>query len=185
MRIMELLLYPDPRLLKPSVPLKPAEFNEELVATAKVMSEKCEKWQGHALAAPQVGIHKRFFVLKSHPDLVACIGANDQLPTFIANPEVTSATGTFHFKESCLSMPGVRASLVRPAMIGLRYVDIIGMSHAMICGGILGRVILHEMDHLDGRMFTEHLDLFTKSKVIGAINKLRRKATHRNDMTLK
>ncbi len=172
---MELLLYPDHRLLRPSAALTTEEFTPELAVTAVAMMEKCEKWQGHALAAVQVGIQKRFFVVKSHPDLLACLGKELQLPWFIANPEIIEATGTFHFKESCLSMPGVKASLVRPAMVKLQYQDIEGSVRTLFCGGLLGRVILHEVDHLDGRMFTERLDLFTKSKVIGLINKLRRK----------
>jgi peptide deformylase len=185
---MQLLLYPDKRLLVPSEPVTLDELHE-LGDTFSEMMVKCAEWRGHALAAPQVGIPKRFFVIHRSPALESCLTklTNNTVteapwfPQVIVNPQIVESSGTFQYKESCLSMPGVSASLARPAFLRLRFIDVIGHEQELSCGGLLARVIFHELDHLDGKMFVERLDFFTKNKIIGAINKLRRKATNRKD----
>lgn len=179
---MELHLYPDIALSKQNE--EAVFFNEDLRAIAEVMVEKCKEWKGYALAAPQIGINKRFFVMLEHDELKACVPYTRvtlttepirSLPWFCGNPEIIESSGEFRYRESCLSMPGVVAPLVRPAMIRFQYQDIHGKKQSFLCGGLLARVIQHEMDHLAGVLFTDRLDPFTKMKTIGAINKLRRK----------
>ena len=104
---------------------------------------------GVGLAAPQVGVQKRFFVY----DLQAGDG-----PQVLINPVVSESEGEWEFTEGCLSVPGLSFDIVRPKSIHVTGVDLDGNDVEFEADEYLSRVIQHEMDHLDGVLLLEHLD---------------------------
>jgi peptide deformylase len=107
---------------------------------------------GVGLAAPQVGDLRRVIVVQATPATTKprrLVLINPVL-TALADPKVT-------MEEGCLSFPGLYLRLRRPAAIQVRYRDLTGQTVEMETAGLLARVILHEMDHLDGTLFIDHL----------------------------
>jgi peptide deformylase len=119
-------------------------------------------WQiAVGLSAPQIGIKKRFFVVnlsnnKSEPDLI------------IVNPIITNTSGKKDIKkESCLSLPNVRGNVERRYNLALTYLDRYGKEQNFSCEGFIARVVLHEIDHLDGILF---VDRMTNGAVLEPLN---------------
>ncbi len=110
---------------------------------------------GVGLAAPQIGVSKQVFVVDARP-----LQKPDEPPfqgVFI-NPEILwRSEEEFAYEEGCLSIPGIREKVFRPAQVRLRYLDEKGELHEEVFSGIVGRIIQHEYDHLLGRLFIEYL----------------------------
>lgn len=104
---------------------------------------------GIGLAAPQVGVQKRFFVY----DL-----GEDEEPGVLINPQVTESDGEWTFEEGCLSVPGMSFEIVRPKKILVSGVDLNGDEMTIEADELFARLIQHEIDHLDGVLLLEHLD---------------------------
>jgi peptide deformylase len=102
---------------------------------------------GSGLAAPQVGVQRRFFVYD--------VGEG---PNVLLNPEVVEATGEWTFEEGCLSIPGLAFEIVRPKVVTVRAIDLAGNEVLIEGDELLGRVFLHEIDHLDGVLMLDRLD---------------------------
>jgi peptide deformylase len=102
---------------------------------------------GVGLAAPQVGVQKRFFVYDTGED-----------PKVLINPEITGSDGEWYFEEGCLSIPGQHFEICRPKQIEVTGVDLEGNEVSFEADEFLARVIQHELDHLDGILMLEHLD---------------------------
>ena len=108
---------------------------------------------GIGLAAPQVGVLKRFFVVDVGED-----DARD--PRFFINPEITERSAEKSvYEEGCLSLPKHYADVERAEAISLRYRDRDGAQRTLDADGMLARCIQHEMDHLDGILFVDHLSM--------------------------
>lgn len=151
---MELTLrfYGDP-ILRRRMPDVEA-FGPGLRAEAEAMIETMERESGVGLAAPQVGLEKRLLVAlqMTSPD------DDDASPIAMANPEVVSRSReTWIFEEGCLSIPGIRGDVTRPDRIEVRYRDVDGGEHTITVEGMFARVLQHEIDHLDGRLFIDYL----------------------------
>lgn len=123
---------------------------------------------GIGLAAPQIGVALRIFVV----DLSVGREAAD-LRTFI-NPEFEERTGMQLEEEGCLSVPGFSATVARPARVRVRAMDAHGVSRVVEGDGLLARALQHEMDHLDGRLFTDRLRGIQRDVIVGRIRKLTR-----------
>lgn len=138
------------------------EVNEDIIDLAHNMLEKMYEDDGLGLAAPQVGVEKRIFV---------CHVQNDQARIFI-NPQLigTSQEQTSR-EEGCLSIPGVYADVTRPSSISVQALNERGRPFSLEAGGMLARVILHEMDHLKGVLFVDHLEEKRREKLLKAYNK--------------
>lgn len=129
-------------------------FDEVLRAESLAMIDTMERESGVGLAAPQVGLEKRLLValqMRSPDD-------SDAPPIVMVNPEVLARSReTWIFEEGCLSIPGVRGDVTRPDRIEVRYRDVDGATHTLSAEGLFARVLQHEIDHLDGRLFVDYL----------------------------
>jgi peptide deformylase len=147
---MRLRIYPDPILTEVC---KPVAFpNRELVFIASRVRLLCQQWKGYSIAGPQIGIAERFFVL------AAINGWPEDVPWFVANPTIVDQDGELTYNESCLSMPGFFGMLTRPDRVTIRYQNEAGDWKDFTASGVLGRVLQHEIDHLDGVLFHTRLD---------------------------
>lgn len=142
------------------------EFDSALRMLLDAMYETLENADGIGLAAPQVGVDKRFFIV-SLPD-----GTKKE---FI-NPEITGySVETNPYEEGCLSVPGVYHEVVRPSKVVIKAQDPDGVGFTLKASGLMARVIQHEYDHLDGVLFVDRLSEDEKKKVIRTYEKKSRK----------
>ena len=104
---------------------------------------------GIGLAAPQVGIHKRIII----------VDKGDKEPIILINPEIIfSSESLIEMEEGCLSVPNTFETLKRPESISVKFRDTKGRTHFNTYDGLIARVIQHEIDHLDGKLFIEYLN---------------------------
>ena len=179
MAILEILKFPDPRLREVSKKLE--KFGPEIEKLAKDMLETMYNERGIGLAAPQVGELIRMLVIdarpKPGPD--SRYDENEQTelekkitqPLVIINPEIVSGTGKTTFNEGCLSVPTFFEEVERFETIELKYQDVNGKTHTLKTDGLLAIVIQHEMDHLEGTLFIDHLSLVKSNKIKNEIKK--------------
>lgn len=150
--ILKIRLYGDPCLRKKSVPVKEAGSVERILIQA--MIETMLKNKGVGLAAPQVGINQRIFV--------ADIGEG---PIAVINPKIVKKTGAMTMQEGCLSIPGVTVAVKRAKSIMVKYIDENNREIERRFDDLLARVILHETDHLDGKLIVDYASLSEKRKL--------------------
>ena len=123
---------------------------------------------GIGLAAPQIGVPLRIFIV----DL--SVGQNvDDLITFV-NPILVKEEGTQLEEEGCLSLPGFNSKITRPEKVIVTGLNRKGNSHTIEATGLMARAFQHEMDHLDGKLFVDHLKGLQKSLMLRRIKKLSR-----------
>jgi peptide deformylase len=120
-----------------------------LARLADDMIETLHAAPGLGLAAPQVGVQKRMFVYDLN---------DEQGPRTLINPIITGASGEWTFDEGCLSVPGLFFPIVRPKDVHLTGYDLDGNEVSLEATELFGRLIQHEIDHLDGKLLLEHLD---------------------------
>ncbi len=130
----------------------------DIIALIKDMFDTMHSADGIGLAANQVGVLKRIIVV----DVSYLEETKHIKPFALINPEVIQKSGKCTMEEGCLSVPSVRAEVVRPERITVKYKDTNFIDQQIVAEGILARVILHEIDHLDGVLFTDYL---SKSKL--------------------
>lgn len=132
------------------------EFDQNLHRLIEDM-HNLMRGQGIGLAAPQVGISKRFFI---------CQPEGHKLWVFI-NPEITlTSEEQGDYEEGCLSIPGIWSDVVRPAQVQVQAFNEKGRPFRVDADGILARVIQHELDHLNGVLFIDHLSQVKRDKAI-------------------
>jgi peptide deformylase len=155
MGILRIYHYPEPVLKQPAAPV--ASIDDDLRQLAADMAETMYAAPGVGLAAPQVGIGKRLIVLD-------CAGKDEppQLVTAI-NPEILAREGETFEEEGCLSVPGYYARVERAAKVRVRYLDLDGESRELEAEGLWAACFQHEIDHLDGVLFVDHLSPLKKS----------------------
>jgi len=136
-------------LRRESVPVE--DFGAEFQKEVNNLLETIDSWKiAIGLSAPQVGIRKRVAIVKVN---------KDETPLIIVNPQITSLSGKKDTKkESCLSLPGVRGNVQRRYKLSLSYQDRFGELHTLNAESFFARVILHELDHLDGILFVDRMD---------------------------
>lgn len=156
---LKIRIYGDPFLRAKCVPAKEVGPSERMVMDA--MIETMHQAKGVGLAAPQVGIKQRFFVLD--------IGDG---PMVIVNPEILRRAGSDIFEEGCLSIPEVTVQVKRPEEITVHYKDENNQTVKLTCNGLLARVIQHETDHLDGILIIDYASDEEKVKFKGQLELL-------------
>ena len=114
---------------------------------------------GVGLAAPQVGILKRIVVMDV-----------DGTPHLLINPEILETSGSQTGAEGCLSLPGIHETVKRGDKIRVKYMDENFVEHEEEVEGYLARVMQHEFDHLDGKMFIDHISPLRKQMIKGKLN---------------
>lgn len=138
-------------------------FDDALALLVDAMFDTMIEADGVGLAAPQVGVSKRLFVVDTR-------SAGERI-AFI-NPEIIETSDdSVPYEEGCLSVPGVYHDVMRPSHITIKAQDVRGKGFTLKAGGLLARVIQHENDHLDGRLFIDRLDDREREKVIAQYEK--------------
>jgi peptide deformylase len=149
---------------KPSEPV--TNITEAEIKLVQDMIETMYKAPGVGLAAPQVGVSKRIMVTDATGG-----EEKDHLLT-ILNPEIVAAEGEQFEEEGCLSIPGFSATVVRPKKLVLRGLDLKGKEIIIEGSDLLARAFSHEMDHLDGKFFLDHLSFIKRDMIKRRIKKL-------------
>jgi peptide deformylase len=120
---------------------------------------------GIGLAAPQVGVGLRFAVVDLMPD-------NKPDPIVLINPEVVARSEEQATREEgCLSLPGQYADVTRPAQVTVRYTDATGAKRQIDAEGLLAACLQHEIDHLDGVLFVDHLSALKRNMILRRLAK--------------
>ena len=164
--IYPIVLYGDP-VLKQKAKDIPEDFNvKELVED---MYETMYAAGGVGLAAPQVGKSLRVFVIDSTPMEEEEENGNGLKKAFI-NPEIVEEEGgSWAFEEGCLSIPGIREDVSRQEEVTINYLDENLEEHEETFTGIQARIIQHEYDHIEGKLFTEYLSPLKKRLLKGRL----------------
>jgi peptide deformylase len=141
------------------------EITAEIDALARDMIETMYAAPGIGLAAPQVGVMLRLFVI----DL--SLGRDPKGLIALVNPELTERDGMQLEEEGCLSLPGYNATVARPNRVAVRGLDLSGKDIQLEGEGLLARAIQHEMDHLEGRVFLDRLRGIKRDLIVSRIRK--------------
>ena len=159
--ILPIIAYGDPVLRKRAKDIEPGSI--DVKALSETMYETMYAASGVGLAAPQIGQSIRMFVVDGEP-LNEDEAEEDIDPGLVGfkkvfiNPEIIEEAGDdWGFEEGCLSIPGIRGEVVRPEIIVIRYFDTDWVEHEEEYEGMAARIIQHEYDHLDGKLFTDYL----------------------------
>ena len=157
---LEVKTFGNPVLRKDSA--KITEVTQEIQDLAERMVQCMYDENGIGLAAPQIGENLRMFVIDTRieeNEIYSTPGEaylSPMMPMAILNPEIVSSSGPDKpFVEGCLSIPGVNATVIRPETIRLKGMMLNGEPIDIECGGLLSRCAQHEIDHLDGVLFTD------------------------------
>ena len=150
MAVKKILLYPDPLLLMRSAKIN--IFDKNLVKLSKDLIDTMYDADGVGLAAPQIGINKRIFVMD-------CSSENEEKDCrVVINPEIEHASEELgSYKEGCLSIPGITEEISRPKVIKVLYQDINGVLERNTYDDLWSTCFQHELDHLNGKLFIDHL----------------------------
>ncbi len=167
MALKTILIAPDPRLKKKSRPV--ASVDAEVRQLMDDMLETMYAAPGIGLAAPQVDVLKRVIVLD--------IDREDTKtgPLLMANPEIVEASDEdVSYEEGCLSLPEHYSDVVRPAKVTVRYLDRDGAPKELVCEGLLATCVQHEIDHLDGILFVDHISSLKRNMILRKLLKSRK-----------
>lgn len=160
----KIVKYPDPVLEKPGEPV--TEFDEELRQLVEDMFETMYAASGVGLAAPQVGVSKRLFVMD-------CSGGKDPTQRYVMiNPQIVMTEGEQVGDEGCLSFPGIYIPVTRAMRAIVRAQDLKGRKFELDTQELAARCVLHETDHCDGILFIERVSPLKREMVKRRIKKL-------------
>ena len=161
---LEIRLLGDPVLRQPADEI--GSIDDDLRDLAERMFETMYDADGVGLAAPQVGISKRLFVVDTQEP--------DQEPRVVVNPVIVKRTGSDRDEEGCLSLPGLSGDVERSAVIVVEAQNLDGERVLIEADGLLARVIQHEIDHLDGILFIDHLSPIKRRLLLKKWKKLQK-----------
>ncbi|MBO5793091.1 MAG: peptide deformylase [Lentisphaeria bacterium] len=166
--------------------------DDEIRQLAREMIEATVVFNGIGLAAPQYGVSKRMVVLDVPMDSMSEIPTPGEeqllprMPLVLINPEIISSSNSRSTRdEGCLSVPDIYAPVERPEKVVLRSMTLDGDMIEAECGGLLGRCIQHELDHLEGKCFTDRLSPEAAREVAGEIKRLIRYGEKKSFMRTK
>jgi len=156
MKLLDIKKFPD-RVLN-----QKCQFLDEVTASDGIvlnaMVQTMHHFQGIGLAAPQVGILKQFFVADIGEGVIKMV-----------NPEIIMENGIDRMKEGCLSLPEIEVEVKRPYEIIVKGMNDRNENVEIKANGLLAKVIQHEVDHLNGKLIVDHLNLMEKMKVLCCI----------------
>jgi len=153
-------------LEEPAAPVE--KFDDELAKLCADMFASMYLAQGIGLAAPQIGLGRRLVVID------VTMGKNKEAKLILANPEIIHTEGEQREEEGCLSLPGFRGSVVRPQYVTVKAQDATGETFEMRGEGLLARAFCHEIDHLYGTLFIQHLSMLKRDLIKRKIRKLKK-----------
>ena len=165
-KIYPIVKYGDSILQKPTTPIK--KFDAELEQLSEDMFASMYAAQGVGLAAPQIGLNLRLAVV----DVTG--GKNPEAKIVLANPEIIHAEGEKREEEGCLSIPGFRGYVLRPQFVTIKAQNAKGESFEIRGEDLLARAFCHEIDHLNGILFLQHLSMLKRDMIRRKVKKLRK-----------
>jgi peptide deformylase len=165
-KLYTIVKYGDPILEKPTNVI--SKFDAELAELAEDMFATMYAAQGIGLAAPQIGKSLRIAVV----DVTS--GKNPEAKIVLVNPEIIHGEGEKREEEGCLSIPGFRGYVVRPQFVTIKAQDAKGESFEIRGEDLLARAFCHEIDHLNGILFLQHLSMLKRDLIRRKIKKLKK-----------
>ncbi len=166
MAVLDIIEAPDRRLTTKSAPIE--RIDADLLRLLDNMLETMYAAPGIGLAAPQVGVLRRAFV--------ADLGnEGERTPMFAINPEIVTRSETTNVaEEGCLSLPKQFGEVARFDQIRMRYLDREAKVQEIEADGLLARCLQHEIDHLDGILFVDHLSPLKRTMILRRLAKAKR-----------
>ncbi|WP_108501874.1 peptide deformylase [Paracoccus indicus] len=168
MSLRTILIHPDPRLKKVAEPI--ARITPEIETLAADMLATMYDAPGIGLAAPQIGVGARIFVMDATRDPEA-----ERAPIVMVNPQITWTSEALNtYDEGCLSIPDQYADVTRPAELRMEWLGLDGKTHEQDFDGLWATCAQHELDHLDGILFIDHLSAIKRQMITRKMVKLKR-----------
>jgi peptide deformylase len=165
--LLPILIAPNQILKTRARPVKPADADLVRDLIPRMFATMYQA-PGIGLAAPQVGQSLRLIVIDLAPD-------DKRHPHNLINPEIIATSEELATREEgCLSLPGQYADITRPARIKVRYLDEAGVKREMQADGLLAACLQHELDHLDGILFVDHLSALKRNMIMRRLAKEQR-----------
>jgi peptide deformylase len=165
-KIYPIVKYGDPVLERPGGVIR--KFDAELEELAEDMFASMYAAQGVGLAAPQIGKSIRLAIVD------VSSGKNPEAKIVLINPEIIHAEGEVREEEGCLSIPGFRGYVIRPQFVTVRAQNLKGETFEIRGENLLARAFCHEIDHLNGILFLQHLSMLKRDLIKRKIKKLRK-----------
>jgi peptide deformylase len=165
-KIYPIVKYGDPILEKPTVAVK--KFDADFEQLTEDMFASMYAAQGVGLAAPQIGLNLRVAVVD------VTVGKNPEAKIVLANPEIIHAEGEVREEEGCLSIPGFRGYVMRPQFVTVKAQNAKGESFEIRAENLMARAFCHEIDHLNGILFLQHLSMLKRDLIKRKIKKLKK-----------
>ncbi len=160
MTVRPVIAWPDTRLRRPTVAVE--RFDDDLIALYRDLVDTMAAEDGLGLAAPQIGDHRRVFVVA--PTMIGW--ATGAPPAAFVNPEVVAVSGELESSvEGCLSFPGVGLKIERPRRVSMRAQDLNAAWFEVEASGLGARCLLHEYDHLNGRLMIDYVGAFKRDQI--------------------
>ena len=166
MTIRKILTFPDPKLRE--VAKEVTEFNSDLKSLAEDLIETMYEFKGIGLAAVQIGVNKRV--------IVADVSEEKKGPFIFINPtiKILNEDEKGGYDEGCLSIPGFYEEVVRPTQVEISFQNLSGKKEEIIPEGLLGVVVQHETDHLDGKLMVDYISSVKRQRIRSKLLKLKR-----------
>lgn len=167
---LDILTFPDPRLRNPALPV--AQVDADIRRLVDDMLETMYAAPGIGLAAPQVNVSRRVVVIDTseHKDTPLCL----------INPRILSSEGREQMDEGCLSVPGFFETVTRAERVSVAALDRDGNPFTLDADGLLAVCIQHELDHLDGKLFVDHISMLKRQRIKHKLLKDQRQAASGN-----
>lgn len=173
MTVLQVYVAPHPVLKKKAEPVT-GGVTDKLRKLMDDMLDTMYACDGIGLAAPQVGVSQRVIVmdLDQQRDEDLAPAEKRGKPQFFVNPEITWCSEDLRvYNEGCLSVPGQYADVTRPDKVRIKYLDYDGKAREVEADGLLATCIQHEMDHLDGILFVDHLSTLKRDMLMRKLKK--------------
>ena len=164
MAILNILTFPNTRLRRQSEPV--ALVDDEVRHIVADMFETMYAAPGIGLAAPQVDIHRQIVVID--------IADQNNQPLCLINPKILELSGEQQMDEGCLSVPGFHEQVTRAATVRVSALDQAGQPFTLDAEGLLAVCIQHELDHLQGKLFVDHLSSLKRQRIRQKLERHRR-----------
>ena len=161
MALLPILRFPDARLKKVAAPV--VTIDDSIRKLAADMAETMYEAPGIGLAATQVDVHKQLVVIDISED------KNNLL--VLINPRIARSDGEQTGEEGCLSVPGIYEKVERAEQVTVEYLDLDGKKRSLKADGLLAVCIQHELDHLNGMVFVDHLSQLKQTRIKGKLAK--------------
>ncbi|QGU32342.1 peptide deformylase [Thermochromatium tepidum] len=173
MAILDILVFPDPRLRQKAQPVE--QVDNRIRRLIDDMFETMYAAPGIGLAATQVNVQRQVLVID--------ISKEHDSPMCLINPRILAREGTEQMEEGCLSVPGFFETVTRAAHVSVEALDRNGNPFRLNAEGLLAVCIQHEIDHLDGKLFVDHISILKRQRIRHKLEKQRKEAARTRQNT--